>query len=126
MITLIDTSAWIEALRVKGKEDIRGKVKELLISGDARIAEPILLELFHGARGKKELDTIKDLSQTAPILKCNEKIFVEAYACAMELRSKGLTVPAMDILIYCISTFHKANIYHNDSDFTSMHELLGK
>ena len=48
----------------KRKKDIRAKVKELLLSGDARIAEPILLELFHGARGKKELDTIKDLSET--------------------------------------------------------------
>ncbi len=76
--------------------------------------------------GKKELDTIKDLSETVPILKCNEKIFVISFDCAIELRSKGLTVPAMDILIYCISTFHKADIYHNDSDFTSMKELLEK
>ncbi|HRG47166.1 MAG TPA: PIN domain-containing protein [Leptospiraceae bacterium] len=126
MITLIDTSAWIEALRVKGNEEIRGKVKEFLVSGDARIAEPILLELFHGARGKKELDTIKDLSDTVPILKCNEKVFEEAYKNGMELRTKGLTVPAMDILIYTISIFYKTKIYHNDSDFTSMHEILKK
>jgi hypothetical protein len=126
MITLIDTSAWIEALRTKGNEEIRNKVKEFLLSGDARIAEPILLELFHGARGKKELDTIKELSETVPILKCNEKIFIEAYKNAMELRTKGLTVPAMDILVYTISIFHKTKIYHNDSDFTSMNELLKK
>jgi predicted nucleic acid-binding protein len=99
-------------------------VKEFLVSGEARIAEPILLELFHGARGKKELETIKELSETVPILKCNEKIFVEAYKNAMELRTKGLTVPSMDILIYSISIFYKAKIYHNDSDFTSINELL--
>ncbi|MBK7056187.1 MAG: hypothetical protein KBF99_06245 [Leptospiraceae bacterium] len=32
---------------------------ELKFTPDARIAEPILLELFHGARDKKELDTIQ-------------------------------------------------------------------
>lgn len=124
MITLIDSSAWIEALRVNGKEEIRSRVKELLISGDARIAEPILLELFNGARGKKELDTIKELSETVPILKCNEKIFLSAYECAVELRAKGLSVPAMDILIYCIASFYKSGIFHNDSDFIAMQELL--
>lgn len=126
MITLIDTSAWIEALRIKGKDEIRKQVKDLLISGDARIAEPILIELFHGARGKKELDTIQDLAMTVPVLKCSDKVFSESYKHAMELRKKGLTVPAMDILIYSIAIFHKALIFHNDSDFTAMQTILEK
>jgi predicted nucleic acid-binding protein len=124
MNTLIDTSAWIEALRSKGKTEIREKVKELLVSGEARITEPILLELFHGARGKQEIETIKELSETVPILKCGESIYSLSYQNAIALRSRGVTVPSMDILIFSVSDYYKVKLLHNDSDFVLIQEKL--
>ncbi len=118
MITLIDTSAWIEALKAKGKEVVKSKVKDFLISGEARISEPILLELYNGARGTKELNLIEELENTIPILTCNKEIFSESNLIAIKLRSKGVTVPSVDILIFTISKVYKANLYHQDSDFS--------
>ncbi|MCB1179768.1 MAG: PIN domain-containing protein [Leptospiraceae bacterium] len=123
MNTLIDTSAWIEALRVKGNEEIRNTVKLLLQSGEARISEPILLELFHGARGKKELGAIKDLKESVPILKCSEDVYNKSYEFAVKLRSKGFTLPSIDILIYSTAKYFNVPLFHNDSDFKFMEKV---
>ena len=59
-LTLIDTSCWIEALRVSGDPVIREKVKELLIEGRAAWCDMVLLELWNGARGDAERKMLKE------------------------------------------------------------------
>ena len=124
MITLIDTSAWIEALRKKGDAETRKKVQELLLAGNARVSEPILLELFHKAQGKEEIKVIKELSETIPVLLCNSEVYFLAFEIAQKLRSKGITVPAMDILIYSTARHHKTILLHRDSDFIMIEKVL--
>ncbi len=58
---LIDTSAWIEALRRDGDTETRRMVIELAREGEAVVCEMILLELWNGARGKKEVDVVRSL-----------------------------------------------------------------
>lgn len=124
MNVLIDTSAWIEALRKKGDEKVRAKVQELLVSGEARVCEPILLELFHGAQGKEEIKTIKELSSTIPLLSCNESVYSLSFDLAQKLRAKGVTVPAMDILIYATAKHYNTGLFHKDSDYTLIEKVL--
>ncbi len=124
MSILIDTSAWIEALRKKGDEKVRIKVQELLVSGEARVCEPVLLELFHGAQGKEEIKLIKELSQTVPVLSCNQVVYQLSFELAQKLRAKGITVPAMDILIYSVSRHYDVGLFHRDSDFSLIERAL--
>ena len=53
-LVLIDTSSWIEALRVSGRTDIRQIVLNLMIEGCAAWCDMVALELWNGARGKDE------------------------------------------------------------------------
>ncbi|MCB1175066.1 MAG: PIN domain-containing protein [Leptospiraceae bacterium] len=124
MITLIDTSAWIEALRKKGNQQIRKQVASALESGEARTSEMIMLELWNGARGKAELAMLKDIENTIPTLSCTTQVFELANQIARSCRSKGLTVPATDILIFSVAQAYEAALLANDSDFDRIQQLL--
>ncbi|PWB78674.1 MAG: hypothetical protein C3F08_08205 [Candidatus Methylomirabilota bacterium] len=51
---LIDTSAWIHALRPSGNVAVREQVRALLAEGRAATCEMIVLELAGGARTEGE------------------------------------------------------------------------
>jgi predicted nucleic acid-binding protein len=51
-MTLIDTSAWVEALRRNGDEDVRSRVGGLLKTGHAILCDIVILELWNGAPGR--------------------------------------------------------------------------
>lgn len=56
----------------------------------------VRLELWNGARGKRE----KKVPRTA-----------------------GVTVPSTDVLIYACATHHGAEIEHSDSDFAAISDV---
>ena len=53
-VVLVDTSSWIEALRSSGSEDIRERLKDLLLNGMVAWCDMVAVELWNGARGDYE------------------------------------------------------------------------
>lgn len=123
MITLVDTSAWIEALRKNGEKQIREQVRSLLESGDARITEPVLTEIYNGARGDREISYVREMEKTIPMLPCNQAVFSLSWELARTCRQKGLTLPPIDIIIFATANFYKANLLHRDSHFEKLASL---
>ncbi|MDH4200915.1 MAG: PIN domain-containing protein [Spirochaetia bacterium] len=123
MITLIDTSAWIEALRKKGDRVTRDQVRSLLEGGDARTTEPILTEIWNGARGSEEIAFITDMENDIPLLKCNEPVFSLSWEIAKDCRKRGFTLPSIDIIIFSVASFYKANLLHRDTHFDTLASL---
>jgi predicted nucleic acid-binding protein len=122
-MVLIDTSAWIEALRKKGDENVRADVDRFLRNGKARLTEPVLVELFHGANGSSELEFLKDLQGSIPILPCNSSCYEMAIQIAQLSRKKGITVSSMDLLIFSVAKFYKAEIISKDRHFSLLESL---
>jgi predicted nucleic acid-binding protein len=50
---LIDTSAWIHALRADGDSAVASRVRALLEMGEAAWCPMVQLELWNGARGDR-------------------------------------------------------------------------
>lgn len=88
-----------------------------MISGEARITEPILLELYNGAQGQKEHKVMLELQESVPILSTSKEVYNESYMIAKLLRKKGVTVPAIDLLIFSVAQVHGCALFHNDSDY---------
>ncbi|EHQ06054.1 PIN domain-containing protein [Leptonema illini] len=107
---LIDSSVWIEFLRVNGNAEAQARVADHLISGEARIAEPILLELWNGVKGREERKQIAKIEQSVPILPCTSEVFKLSYRVADLSRAAGLTVPSIDLIIFSIAAFHNVKI----------------
>lgn len=99
MKTLVDTSSWVEALRKDGRQDVRARVHDLVIAGDAVLCDMVLLELWNGARGEKERLDLAAIEEDLEIVPTSAAAWQLAYEIARRSRVSGRTLPATDILI---------------------------
>ncbi len=120
MRVLVDTSAWIHALKKEGKEQIRLSVKNCLDDGLACLCQPVLIELWNGARGPTEKRMLQELQTVLEVLPTSEEAWSLAYRLAARTRSRGITVPAIDILIFSIALVEETNVLHDDSHFEKL------
>ncbi len=87
-LVLIDTSCWIEALRISGSNEIRQKVKELLVEGRAAWCDMVLLELWNGAQGDLERKMLKDLTEEITMLPVSDEVWSLARKLARKCRER--------------------------------------
>jgi len=115
--TLIDTSAWIEAMRKDGDSVVRSQVQGLLESGEAVLCDLVRLELWNGARGQAERRFLLDLEKDLERAPLDDEVWQTAIEFAQVCRDKGVTVPATDLLLLACSTLHGLELLHRDVHF---------
>jgi len=125
-LSLIDTSCWIEALRVSGNTKIREKVKELLVEGRAAWCDLILLELWNGARGNSERKMLRDLKEAITMLPISDEVWSLARKLARKCREGGKTIPSTDILIVSCGLENNTEIEHQDKHFDVILKIHAK
>lgn len=117
MKCLVDTSAWIDALRKDGDPETRRAVDALTREGEAVLCEMVLLELWNGARGKAELAFIRDLQAELEVVPIQPAVWQAAYALARECRAAGYTIPPTDLVVAACAEHHEVGLLHRDSHF---------
>ena len=119
---LIDTSAWVEALGVRGDPKIRAEVHALIEDDRAAWCHMVRLELWAGAH-TKEIPRLEELRRSIRDLETSESVWTGAYELARLTRAKGFTFPAADLLIAACARFHGAEVVHKDRHFEQIKEL---
>lgn len=119
---LIDTSAWIHALRPDGLPVIRKQVRETLEQGRAAICPMVMLELLSGTRTQHEYQELYGDLMALKQFPINEMVWEHAYSTTHALRRKGISIPATDQLIASTAFVFSSAILHDDKHF----ELLAK
>lgn len=114
---LVDTSSWIHMLRPGGDPSVRARVEAALASGQARWCPPVQLELWNGARGDYERTILRAFARTLPELPIDDEVWKAAYALARRARARGVTVPAVDIIIAACALRHGTALESSDADF---------
>lgn len=104
-------------LRPSGDQAVRSRVEAALTSGQACWCAPVQLELWNGARGMKERAVLRKLAETVPDLLIDEAVWETAYDLARRARSKGVTVPAIDLIIAACARRYGATLESSDTDF---------
>jgi len=122
-MTLIDTSSWVEALRVNGDKTVRNRVRDLLLQTDAVLCDIVLLELWNGVRGEREKAKLSQLQRDVPCLPTSPEVWGLARNLARRCRSAGFTIPATDLLISACAHHHGASIEHRDAHFDRIDQL---
>lgn len=117
LVVLVDTSAWIEALRLEGDEAVRREVRVAIEDGVAVFCDLVLLELWNGARGQRERKYLASLERELETLPTTEEVWERARELARECRQSGITVPATDLLIAACAATHGASLLHRDRHF---------
>lgn len=121
-LTLIDTSAWILALRRQGSSRAREEVDRLIVHNLAATAGIIMLELLSGSRTEGEYRELKEDLQALIQLETTAQTWERASRLAYLLKRKGLTVPSADILIMALALENGCRLLHADRHFDLMVE----
>jgi len=116
-LSLIDTSAWILALRKGKKERARSEVGRLIEKNLAAITGIVKLELLCGTRTKSEYKELKEDLEALIQLEITGNTWDRASQLAYSLRRKGVTVPSADVLIAAVAMENGCNLLHADHHF---------
>ncbi|CAK8725593.1 Ribonuclease VapC [Candidatus Electrothrix laxa] len=116
MNVLIDTSAWIDFFWNTGGA-AGGLVAELIQLDQAYLTGPVMAELLHGARGKRETKELDAVFATIPILDVGREDWIKTGSILHALRKKGLSVPLTDVLIASVALHNKMTVLTLDKHF---------
>ena len=123
---LVDTSAWIDALRKDGDPEVLAAVKSLTADGAAVLCDMVRLELWNGAHGKAERKFLAGLERELECAPTTVEVWQTAIDLADVCRRKGVTVPATDLLIAACAELHGLGLLHNDTHFDQIAAAAGK
>jgi len=114
---LVDTSAWIFALRKNPFIKLKSRIDHLLEIDDVFTLGMIRLELLGGTKTKEEFDRLKNRLDALYEISTDAKLWSSAGQLAFDLQRKGLTIPYTDILIANAAIQSKSVLLHADSHF---------
>ena len=115
---LVDTSAWLFALRKDANPAIKSRLDALLREDAIAIIGIVKLELLGGTRIREEFSRLKRRLDALPYVSMEEPLLWDlASEMAFNLRRKGLTIPYTDILIASAAINEDVILLHADIHF---------
>ncbi|MGH7975502.1 MAG: type II toxin-antitoxin system VapC family toxin [Limisphaerales bacterium] len=122
---LVDTSAWVEFLRRKGDQKVKGTVARLLSADQVACTCPVRFELLSGVRTSEEddLEQALALSQHFPF---NQDDWRSAALLERRLRAEGLTVPRNDIFVAVIAIKLRQPVVCRDKHFDTIKKIVSR
>ena len=119
-LLLVDTSAWILALRKDFVPVVKDRIEFLLKENSIATTGMVKLELLGGTKTEEEFQRLKARLDALYSVECNPPLWEKAHSLAFKLRRKGITVPYTDILIASCALKIEATIVHVDAHFDLM------
>ena len=116
-MVLVDTSAWIFALKKNFLLPLKEKIDFLLRDGLILTFGMIKLELLGGTKSEKEFARLKNRLDALYEIPADQSLWDEASELAFMLHRKGITVPYTDILIASAALYSKTTLLHADIHF---------
>lgn len=120
---MVDSSAWVHALRRNGDAGIRARVQLHLTNRTAAWCGMVRLELWSGVRNDVERAALLQLDKTLPLLPIDENIWNTATTYASKARETGVTVPANDLLIFACAKAYGLPIEHADRHYDLLEQM---
>ena len=117
---LVDTSAWILALRKDFLPVVKDRIAYLLKENTIITSGMVKLELLGGTKEEKEFQRLKTRLDALDLVETNNSLWEKTYELAFRLRRKGITVPYTDILVAASALVVDATVVHADSHFDLM------
>jgi predicted nucleic acid-binding protein len=116
-LVLIDTSAWLFALRKDFIPEIKDRIDLLLKDNLVLTTGIIRLELLGGTKIESEYERLRSRLMVLDSIESDESLWDMASDLAFKLRRKGVTIPYTDILIAACALSAGSIILHADNHF---------
>ncbi len=117
---VVDTSAWIEALRPDGSSRVRRLVDEAIELGLAVVVDPVLAELAVGVRSASERGLLSELLAVLPCLHVQPETWQAAAELGARARGEGLTIPLVDLVIAAAAMGEDFELLHVDRHYVQL------
>ena len=117
---LVDTSAWLFALRKDFMPEVKDRIDYLLKENAIITTGIVKLELLGGTKTQNEFERLKTRLDSLDMVETDTALWEEAYRLSFELRRKGITVPYTDILIAACALRTESTVVHADAHFDLM------
>lgn len=117
---LIDTSAWVHALRPDGLPKFKQRVQNLLLEGRAAVCEIVILELLGGARTEREYRELQEDLAALEQFSITQVVWRQSYHLAHDLRAKGISIPPADQLIASVAMTYQCALLHHDKHYDQL------
>ncbi len=115
-MVLIDTSAWILALK-PGESKAALEVDRILSEDKGATTGIIILELLSGTRTEKEYQELREDLEALYYLDTPKDLWLRASHSFFHLRRRGITIPATDIIIATLAKENDCVLLHADHHF---------
>jgi predicted nucleic acid-binding protein len=116
-VVLVDSSAWIEAVRAGGDPEMERQVGNLIGTGRAAMTEPVWMELYQGIRNKREEVRLEATRNLCVWLEFDAACWQLAAQTARACLRSGTNVPIGDILVDACARRHKVELLERDRHF---------
>lgn len=123
-MVLVDSSSWIETLRVSGNDTVRARISELVLQGEAAWCDIVRVELWNGARGQKERRELAMLESVVHSLAIDDEVWDRSVDLARRARAGGLTAPAADVIIVATAARHRVQLDHYDKHLARLQQVV--
>jgi len=122
---LVDTSAWLFALRKDFMPEVKDRIDHLLKENVIITTGIVKLEILGGTKTQNEFERLKTRLDSLDMVETDTALWEEAYRLSFELRRKGITVPYTDILIAAYALRTESTVVHADAHFDLMAKHIG-
>ncbi len=117
---LVDSSCWVEFYRPGGSPAIQAAVAEALDSGEAATCGIVEVEILGFIARRREFQVVSaDFRALHRLETCLED-FDRAVALGRDLRTRGTTAPATDLVIAAVALGRDALLLHADRHFETI------
>jgi hypothetical protein len=116
-LVLVDTSGWICFFARKGFRAIKQSIVTLLDENRVATMGIVVMELIQGCRNIEEKERIESNLHGLHWLTVRDEHWHQASQLAFDLRRKGVTASAMDVLIATVCTAYDCQLLHRDRDY---------
>ena len=114
---LIDSSAWIEYYRKEGKREYKASIFDAIQNNTAAVNGIIQLEILVFTKTQSEYDDILSDFSALHNLELNDSVFQKASEIGFDLRRKGITIPAADLIIAASAMVTNSELIHFDKHY---------
>jgi len=113
---LVDTSAWVDFFR-NPRSSVGEIIPSLLRRGQACYTGLIEVELYRGAKGQAELDSLDILFKTIQRLPVPDPLYRKAGQLCYRLARKGITFGTVDAMIATVVLEYNCHLLSLDHHF---------
>ena len=119
-MVLVDTSAWLFALKKDFHPAIKERIGQLLVENGVAICGMIVLELLGGTKSEKEYLRLKTRLDALFYIESDKQLWDLSSQLAFDLKRKRLSIPYADIVIAASALKEGTILVHADAHFDSI------